>query len=283
LQLSTGVRAIVSVESTCPVYVGDKLSTQYSQKGVVGAIWQDEDMPFSMVTGVSPDIIASPLSITSRMTMNALLEAQTGKVVAVTGNLQLGVDGQDFATSLTGRAVSNGEALVRAGFERTGKEKYIDGRTGEVLTAEVFTGIVSYARLVHMSSKKLHVRSTGPRDPLTRQPRDGRRFGGGLRIGEMEVSAMAAHGASKVLQERVNDFSDHFDLYMCTKCNMLADACDEIGFFFCENCITQTHVRKVSVPFTLIVMMKELEATGVRVTLTVSEDGIASCPGLEDH
>ena len=134
----------------------------------------------------------------------------------------------------------------------------------------VFVGVVEYVRLAHLASKKIHARSTGPRDPLTRQPRDGRRFGGGLRIGEMESSALAAHGSSRVLQERFRELSDAFEIYTCGTCQLLCDdVCVEIDYAFCRRCQSSESVRSVLVPFTFLVLMTELVSTGIVTKLHV--------------
>ena len=272
LNMTSGVRSIVTIETPRIPVVGDKFTTRYSQKGVIGAIWNDEDMPFSNVTGMSPDIITSPLSITSRMTMGTIIECLTGKAVALSGKMEMGIDNHKYTASLVDKCEDMGNMLIEHGFSKSGKEMFIDGRTGERILAHVFTGIVSYARLIHLAEKKAHVRTTGPRDPLTRQPRDGRKFGGGLRTGEMEVAALAAHGASKVLQERVCDFSDMFILFVCGKCFDTADACEEIEYFHCTTCETHEHVLSCKIPFTLLVLMNELEATGISMKLCVTLD-----------
>ena len=220
----------------------------------MGAIWEDVDLPFAMMSGIIPDLVVSPLSMTSRMTMAALIEFLTGKVVAITGDLTLGIDDQNFDISMTQKCTELGNILKKYGFSQTGKEMYIDGRTGKPLQAQIMTGVVSYARLNHLAAKKAHIRTTGPMDPLTRQPRDGRKYGGGLRCGEMETSALAAHGAATVLQERIRDFSDLFIIYVCSSCHTITDTCEEIGFYYCEHCASNEKIQKVAIPFTLLVL-----------------------------
>jgi DNA-directed RNA polymerase beta subunit len=265
------VRVVMTVTRTPSI--GDKFTSQYAQKGVIGAIWNDADMPYSVETGVSPDIIVSPLSMTSRMTMSSLLEALCGKTVSVTGNYDLGCDHQEYHKSNTILHKQMGAELKKYGFSTDGTEKYIDGRTGEMIHARIFTGVVDYYRLVHIASKKIHARSTGPRNPLTRQPRDGRRFGGGLRIGEMESSALAAHGSSHVLQERFRELSDSFEIFVCSTCKLLCDdVCKEIGYHFCRQCQQNNTIRSVLVPFTFLVLTLELLSTGIQVQFDIADE-----------
>ncbi len=272
-KLPNGTQVRVTLTSTRKPEVGDKFTSQYAQKGVIGAIWNDVDMPFSIQTGVSPDMIVSPLSMTSRMTMSSLLESICGKVVSVTGDYRLGLDKQNYQQSNLLLHKRFAEELKSHGFTPDGTERYIDGRTGEMIKANIFVGVVDYYRLVHIASKKIHARSTGPRDPLTRQPRDGRRFGGGLRIGEMESNALAAHGTSVTLQERFREMSDSFDIYVCGNCQLMCDdVCVEIDYQYCRHCQSNTSIRSVKVPFTFLLLTLELMATGIVTKFHIQQD-----------
>lgn len=263
-QMQKGRRATVCIETTRHPDTGDKFTSRYAQKGVLGGIWDEEDMPFSTQTGLTPDVIVSPLGMTSRMTMSALLELLVGKGVCVSGDMELGIDDQDYEQSNRVIQRKFEKILVANGFSGCGTEQYIDGRTGEPIKARVLTGVVEYSRLVHLSSKKLHSRATGPKDPLTRQPVDGRRSGGGLRTGEMESAAMSAHGAAYMLQERFRELSDAFEICVCGTCGLLSDdICPEINYAFCRGCHSSTSVRSVMVPFTFLVMSLELLSTGI--------------------
>ena len=262
--MPNGIRVRAVVTSTRMPAVGDKFTSQYAQKGVIGAIWDDVDMPFSSDTGISPDMIVSPLSMTSRMTMSSLLEALCGKSVSVSGDYSVGVDHQNYKRGHQHYQMVCESMLRKHGFRSDGTERFIDGRTGVPILARLFVGVVDYYRLVHIAAKKIHARSTGPRDPLTRQPRDGRRFGGGLRIGEMESSALAAHGSSRVLQERFRELSDAFEIYVCSICHtMCDDVCRTADYQFCRRCRSDENIQSVLVPFTFLVMTLELLATGI--------------------
>ena len=148
--LPTGTRANVSIRTSRPVIVGDKVTSRHAQKSTVSRLWPQEDMPVSMETGCSPDLIASPLSLTSRMTMCSLIEALTGKAVCISGDTDLGIDNQNYDVSNKIHLEQMGNILRQHGFSSTGKEKYIDGRTGDVIEGMVFTGVVDYLRLVHL-------------------------------------------------------------------------------------------------------------------------------------
>ena len=271
-EMPHGKRAHVDVRTVRPTIVGDKFTTSYAQKGVVGSIWADVDLPFSMTTGIIPDVIVSPLSLTSRMTMSSLIEALTGKAVCVTGKRGLGLDEQAYMSGSTEHTQEMEKVLVEHGFAADGTEVFVDGRTGQRIQTRLFVGCVDMFRLVHLASKKIHARSTGPRDPLTRQPKDGRKFGGGLRVGEMESSAIVAHGATHVLQERFRELSDGFDVHICTLCGiMIDDVSTEVGYAYCTRCQSTSSTKTIRIPFTFHIMLLELLSAGVSVRFGVDD------------
>jgi DNA-directed RNA polymerase subunit beta len=63
-------------------------------------------------------------------------------------------------------------------------------------------------KLVHLVDDKIHARSTGPYSLVTQQPLGGKAQHGGQRLGEMEVWALEAFGASYILQELLTVKSD---------------------------------------------------------------------------
>lgn len=276
-KLHNGKRVEVALSTSRDTIVGDKFTSQYAQKGVIGQVCPDVDMPFSMRTGIAPDIIVSPLSMTSRMTMSSMLETLVGKCVCLEGDTVLGIDDQlyDNVQEKHKRLDNMKKILIKHGFRGDGKERFIDGRTGEKIETHLFTGMVDYSRLMHLASKKIHARSIGPRDPLTRQPRDGRRFGGGLRIGEMETSALAAHGCTRILQERFRELSDGFEIYICTVCGIPCDYVNtDIEYQFCKSCQDTESIRRILIPFTFMVLTMELLAMGVEVRYILKETDI---------
>jgi DNA-directed RNA polymerase beta subunit len=158
--LPNGKRVSVDISTARHIVVGDKFTSSAAQKGVVASIYNDEDMPFSMVSGMTPDIIASPLSLTSRMTMSSLLEQITGKAVAISGDLELGIDHQDYHNSNKLHIKRVEEVLSNHGFCSDGTEIMMDGKTGRELHGRVTTGVINYNRLLHLAKKKIHARAT---------------------------------------------------------------------------------------------------------------------------
>jgi DNA-directed RNA polymerase subunit B' len=164
--------------------VGDKFTSRHGQKGIIGLIVPQEDMPFS-----SNGII-------SRMTISHVLELLGAKVGSLSGRK---IDGTTFSSEKEEDLRSE---LLSHGFRDDGTETFFNGVTGEQLTARIYSGSMYYMKLKHMVSKKLQSRARGPIQLLTRQPTEGRAKEGGLRMGEMEKDAIVAHGASQLLKER---------------------------------------------------------------------------------
>jgi DNA-directed RNA polymerase II subunit RPB2 len=189
------------VENRFPV-IGDKMASRHSQKGTVGMIYGEEDMPFT-ASGVKPDIIFNPHGIPTRMTVGQFLEAASNKLGVSLGSL---IDATPFTQS--NRLGELRVALLNRGFHPYAHEVLYNGMTGEQLEADIFMGPIYYQRLKHMVEDKINYRDTGPKKLLTHQPTDGRGNDGGLRIGEMERDALLSHGMSKFLTESMMERSD---------------------------------------------------------------------------
>jgi len=245
--------------------LGDKCSSRHGQKGTIGNIIPECDMPFTK-DGIRPDIIINPHAIPSRMTIGQLKETLLGKVL-----LELGLfgDGTSFG-DLPIKTIA--EELQKAGFESYGNEVLYNGLTGEQLETNIFIGPVFYQRLKHMVNDKQHSRSIGPMVNLTRQPAEGRSRDGGFRIGEMERDVMLAHGASRFCRERLYDASDKYSVHVCRKCGMIAAFNDgKQGSFnkdnytihHCKTCDNTTDFARVEVPYAFKLMSHELQTINV--------------------
>jgi DNA-directed RNA polymerase II subunit RPB2 len=231
--------------------IGDKFSSRHGQKGTIGNIIPEENMPFT-ADGLKPDIIINPHAIPSRMTIAQLKETLLGKVL-----LQLGLfgDGTSFCEFKIETII---EELQKVGYESKGNEIMYNGLTGEQLESSIFIGPAFYQRLKHMVNDKQHSRSIGPMVNLTRQPAEGRARDGGLRFGEMERDCMVSHGASRFTKGRLYDASDTFSVHVCNKCGMIACFNNKEHIHICNTCENRTDFKYVEIPYSCKLLFQEL-------------------------
>jgi DNA-directed RNA polymerase beta subunit len=236
--------------------IGDKFSSRHGQKGTIGNIIPECDMPFTS-SGVKPDIIINPHAIPSRMTIGQLKETLLGKVLVELG---LFGDGTSFGQFDIKDICSQ---LINLGYESNGNEVMCNGLTGEQLECNIFIGPVFYQRLKHMVNDKAHSRSIGPMVNLTRQPAEGRSRDGGLRFGEMEKDAMVSHGAARFTRGRMYDSSDKYSVFTCKKCGLIAAYNDEIHIHHCKTCDNRTDFAYVEIPYSCKLLFQELNTMNI--------------------
>jgi DNA-directed RNA polymerase III subunit RPC2 len=239
--------------------LGDKFSSRHGQKGVVGIIANQEDLPFSD-SGVCPDIIMNPHGFPSRMTVGKMIELVSGKAGVLNGSFEYG-------TAFGGSSVeAMGDLLISHGFSYSGKDPLTSGITGECLPAYIFFGPIYYQKLKHMVQDKMHSRSRGPRAILTRQPTEGRSRDGGLRLGEMERDCLIAYGASQLLLERLMLSSDAHQVDIC-------EICGQMGYHgWCQTCKSTRGVTRMTMPYAAKLLVQELLSMNVLVRLKLEDE-----------
>ena len=217
-----------SFEETLPLGPGDKLMGRHGNKGVVARVLDDSKMPRlpddprlpEPVRGKPVDIVLNPHGVLSRMSPGQLLETHLGWLLhAGVGEAELLADGSpERAVGDLSARIDHGKIrrlLEETGLDRSGAIRLLlpCGGGGAACETEqpVVVGYQHFVRLHHVPSLKAQARRGGDRaaySPATRQAAHGRRIGGGQRIGEMEIWALAAHGAYAILGEMLGVKSD---------------------------------------------------------------------------
>ena len=262
--------------------IGDKFCSRCGQKGTIGLVIPEEDMPFTE-EGIRPDIIVNPHAFPSRMTIGQLVEVLMGKACAVYG-------GFGDCTAFTNRGPKDkafGELLRRVGFNSSGNQVLYNGETGKQLEADIYIGPTYYMRLKHMVKDKINYRARGPRTVLTRQTVQGRANDGGLRIGEMERDAVISHGATKFLQESMLVRGDEYFMAVCNQTGTVAVYNDSYDLFmspmldgplkFTGDMETGMHIDNVTrfgrsfsvlrVPYAFKLLLQELQTMNVQMRI----------------
>ena len=234
--------------------LGDKFATSHGQKGVIGAIVPENDIPFTS-RGMRPDVIFNPHGLPSRMTVGYLLELLAGKVGSLRGEV---VDGTPFSGE-SKKDLEN--QLENMGFRYDGKETMYNPISGKKIVAKIFIGSLYYLKLKYMVANKLHGRASGKIALLTRQPIEGRSRGGALRLGEMEQQALVAHGASLLLKERYD--SDKIVLYICENCGSIAIEDNIRNKIYCPICSSE-ETEPVEISYAFKLLLEELQGLHIQ-------------------
>jgi len=268
--------------------IGDKFSSRCGQKGTIGLVIPEADMPFT-ADGVRPDMIINPHAIPSRMTIGQLVETLMGKACNIYGAFG---DCTAFVNKGSKHKIF-GQMLNTMGYHSSGNEILYNGQTGEQLQSEIFIGPTYYMRLKHMVKDKINYRAQGPRTVLTRQTVGGRANDGGLRIGEMERDGLIAHGITKFLQESMLVRGDEYYMAVCNKSGTIAIYNESYNLFlspfadgpikFNGTLTDKMNIENVSkygrsfsilrIPYAFKLLIQELQTMNIQMRL-ITEDNI---------
>merc|ERR1719320_11756 len=237
--------------------LGDKFASRAGQKGTLGMLIPQENMPFTEF-GLVPDLIINPHAFPSRMTIGMMNESIVGKYASMKAEF---MDASSFNWNEKKKLVSHyGAKLLEYGFNFYGSEPLYSGMTGVEMHGDIYIGLVYYQRLRHMISDKYQVRATGPIDQLTKQPIKGRKRGGGIRFGEMERDSLIAHGAPYMMQDRLMNCSDASSRLVCKNCGSILSVTIEAGAGSCLVCKEKGDIKLILLPFVFVYMTNELAA-----------------------
>ena len=263
-------------------------NSRAGQKGTLGLIIPEEDMPFTS-DGVRPDLIINPHALPSRMTIGQLVECLFGKACC-----EYGAYGDCTAFATKGANYDTyGHMLTKAGYHSSGNQLLYNGFTGEQIYSEIYIGPTYYMRLKHMVKDKINYRATGKRNFLTRQTNQGRANDGGLKIGEMERDGIMAHGLSYFLNESYMVRGDQYYMGICNKTGAIAVYNPDNNLFlspfadgplvFNKNIEGQEVLNAISkfgrsfsivrIPFALKLLIQELQVMNIQMRL-ITEDNI---------
>jgi DNA-directed RNA polymerase beta subunit len=247
--------------------VGDKFAPRHAQKGTIGIILPEEDMPFTgdnPLSPITPDIIQNPHATPSRMTMGQTIEIVASKVAAITGE-------RVNATSFEPFDINKYREILKSyGFSEWGVETMYSGITGQMMENQIFTGPCYFQALKHHAADKIQARGVeGAIERDTRQPISGKQRGGGGRFGEMEVWALIASGASYSLYDRLMCSSDAQTYLLCEKCGSVADFNVHAKEILCQQCgvVSSDDVSVVEFPHAYKKLMEYMRTLGINIKI----------------
>lgn len=202
------------------VRLGDKLCNRHGHKGVIARIEPEENMPVVYGQDDQPltdsqgrplrvDLLINPHSVISRMNLGQLYEAHWSwiawkqKMPLVVPPFSRDFSWENFKDKIQELGLAN-SVLV----EGKANARWKDPFTKEQKEAHVVIGWQYWMKVNHLAEEKFHVRATGPRTLITKQPPKGKQNDGGQRVGEMEVWALQALRAQHILYEMLTVKSD---------------------------------------------------------------------------
>ena len=238
---------------------GDKFAPRNAQKGTIGLVMSDIDLPFDK-NGITPDMIINPHSIPSRMTQSYPQELHSGKAAAMKGvHVNSGAHHPYEMNKYR-------KSLKQYGMNEFAYEVMRSGTSGLLLEAPIYVGPIFFQQLRHHVEDKVQARGKGQRNPTTRQPPKGRGNRGGLRFGEMERDAAISHGASSFLRERLMLVSDEYKTVFCKTCGTFAvNDPNTNSYRKCSLCKSDQNFGHCTIPYAYKLLIHLLAAPGINL------------------
>lgn len=275
--------------------IGDKMVSRAGQKGTIGLIIPEADMPFTE-DGIRPDLIINPHAIPSRMTIGQMIESVLGTVCTT-----MGAFGNNTVFQNKGSKLGvYGDMVARMGFQSQGNQILYDGQSGGQLESDIFIGPTYYTRLKHMVKDKVNSRPRGKRDVLTRQTNQGRADEGGLRVGEMERDGILGHGITSFLTDSFMNRGDEYFMGVCNTTGTIAVYNEALKLFYSPfadgpinfhinpdstmklNSITKygRSFSLVRIPYAFKLLIQELQVMHVQLRI-ITEDNVDQVTNLK--
>lgn len=240
--------------------IGDKMAARHGQKGIISRTADVDEMPVAL-DGTVPDIIMNPHAYPSRMTVGQTLEGALGNVAGLTGVRR-------DATMFFGPSRDEiSQQLFMLKLDPSSEKRAIDPKTGELMEGAIYEGTIYYQDLKHLVEEKVHARARGPVTKATKQPVEGRRRDGGLRIGEMEKETIIAHGATALGEERTCGVSDAFRIPICEMCGRFCHRVQANHLAYkCPNCDSHDNIKVETIPYVMKLFIRYLLPMGIDTT-----------------
>jgi DNA-directed RNA polymerase II subunit RPB2 len=264
-------------------------NSRHGQKGTIGYILKDEDMPFNE-EGIRPDIIINACAIPSRMTIGQLIECVMNKYAAIQGrSIQIDQFEHLDMTPVLARLDQYKKEIIDKGMDmmsaetlyKYGSETLYNGFDGRKMEKPIFMGLTTYLRLKHLVDDKVHARARGPMTALIRQPPEGRVRDGGLRLGEMERDAYIGHGLALSLKGKFMESSDIYEMHACGRCGLIARKKLNKDVYMCDACealkpsekpMERPYIHKVCLPYACKILIQELMSVNILPRIRMRND-----------
>ena len=251
--------AKVKLRTVRPMGIGDKCSSRMGNKGVCAKVCDRVDMP-TTESGLIPDILVNAHSIPTRMSVNQIIECVMAQLAVERGEL---LDATSF------RKINLEEMIVELkehGVEYGGHQRCYNGRTGDWFDTLIFIGPTTYQRLQKFVIDEHYAIMKGPTSALTRLPLDGKSNSGGLRLGEMENSCLAAHGTTRSWGEKFYTDSDGIPIHICRICGNRAVVNERLGIYKCKICADAADIAQVESSWVANLFFNESSAMNLKMT-----------------